>query len=109
MSSANASRKALLQVYRRLLRGAESYPSSNRARIYQAIREEWRENKDISEEDAKVKVSLAYKGLSQLSQFDESTMTGGKPGSSSWNVQLEQNPMPKPDDYEERKKNKRRE
>lgn len=109
MSGLDASRKALLQVYRQLLRGAETYPSSNRARIYQAIREEWRENKNMSEEEAKVKVSLAYKGLSQLRQFDEDTMTGGNVGSASWNVQLEQNPMPKPADYEERKKNKRRE
>jgi hypothetical protein len=63
----------------------------------------------MSEEDAQVKVSLAYKGLSQLRQFDVDSMTGGDPGSSSWNVQLEQNPMPKPTDYEERMKNKRRE
>lgn len=109
MSGLDKSRQALLQVYRQLLRGAETYPSSNRSRIYQAIREEWRENKSLSEEDAEVKVAIAYKGLSQLRQFDEQTMTGGSPGSSSWNVQLEQNPMPKPADYEERKKNKRRE
>lgn len=108
MSALDSSRKALLQVYRQLLRSAETYPSSNRQRIYQAIREEWRENSSLSGEDARVKVALAYKGLSQLRQFDEDAMTGGKPHSHNWNVQLEQNPMPKPADYDERKRNRRR-
>jgi len=104
----DTSRKALLQVYRQLLRSAETYPSSNRKRIYQAIREEWRENASMKPEEAQVKVSLAYKGLSQLRQFDVSTMTGGKVNSHQWEVQLEQNPMPKPADYDERRKNRRR-
>ena len=60
-------------------------------------------------EEAQVKVSLAYKGLSQLRQFDVDTMTAANPQNpNSWNVQLEQNPMPKPADYDERKKNRRR-
>ena len=107
MSSLDASRKALLQVYRQLLRSAETYPSSNRQRIYQAIRTEWRENAAMDAQSAQVKVALAYKGLSQLQQFDENTMTGGA-GGNSWNVHLEQNPMPKPADYDERKKTKKR-
>jgi RNA-splicing ligase RtcB len=106
MSAFDASRKSLLQVYRQLLRSAETYPSSNRKRIYQAIREEWRENATMKAEDAHVKVALAYKGLSQLRQFDEHTMTGGA-GGNTWNVHLEQNPMPKPADYDERKKKRR--
>jgi hypothetical protein len=105
-TSLDASRKALLQVYRQLLRSAETYPSSNRKRIYQAIREEWRENASMKPDDAVVKVTLAYKGLSQLRQFDENTMTGGM-GGNTWNVHLEQNPMPKPADYDERKKTRR--
>jgi hypothetical protein len=108
MSGLDSGRKALLQVYRQLLRSAETYPSSNRARIYQAIRDEWRENASLPAEEAQEKVALAYKGLSQLRQFDVDTMTSGNPYSSNWNVQLEQNPMPKPADYDERKKNKRR-
>ncbi|CAB9498787.1 expressed unknown protein [Seminavis robusta] len=105
--SMNASRKALLQVYKQLLRSAETFPSSNRKRIYQAIREEWRENAGMAEQEAQVKVALAYKGLGQLRQFDVDTMTGGT-GGNNWNVQLEQNPMPKPADYDERKKKRGR-
>ena len=109
MSGLDSSRKALLQVYKQLLRSAKTYPSSNRTRIYQAIREEWRENASMGPDEAQVKVSLAYKGLGQLRQFDVSTMTAGNPNNSNnWNVQLEQNPMPKPADYDERKKSRRR-
>lgn len=104
----DTSRKALLRVYRQLLRSAQTYPSKNRQGIYDAIREEWRQNASLSAEEAQVKVSLAYKGLTQLRQFDVQTMTGGNPNSNSWEVQLEQNPMPKPDDYDERRKNRRR-
>jgi Complex 1 protein (LYR family) len=109
MSGMDTSRKALLKVYKQLLRSAETYPSSNRKGIYKAIREEWRENASMAPEEARVKVSLAYKGLSQLRQFDESTMTGGNPNNANnWNVQLEQNPMPKPADYDDSKRSKRR-
>ena len=104
----DTSRKALLQVYRQLLRSAETYPSSNRQGIYDAIRKEWRENASMSSDAAQVKVSLAYKGLSQLQQFDVQTMTGGNTNSHNWEVQLEQNPMPKPADYDERRKSRRR-
>lgn len=108
MSGLDSSRKALLQVYRQLLRSAKVYPSSNRTRIYEAIRIEWRENSSLSPEKAKEKVALAYKGLSQLKQFDINQMTGGNPQSHNWNVHLEQNPMPKPADYDERKSKRRR-
>jgi hypothetical protein len=45
--------------------------------------------------------------LEQLRQFDEHVMSSGKPASANWSVTLEQNPMPKPADYDERKKKKR--
>lgn len=100
-----SSRKELLLLYRRLLRSAETYPSMKRESIYQAIREEWRENAMLThQEKIRREIAVAYKGLSQLRQFDEMTMTGGAAGSPSWNVTLEQNPMPKPEDYDEKKK-----
>jgi len=101
------SREALLQLYKRLLRSAETFPSKNQARIYESIRQDWRENKDLQEGDEKrdKQIAVAYKGLQQLRQFDEQVMTGGKGGQSpNWNVTLEQNPMPKPPDYDERRK-----
>jgi len=106
----DSSKQALRVVYRQLLKSARVYPSSNRQRIYDAIRQEWRENAGMAagEHATKVEITRAYKGLSQLGQFDVQQMTGGNPHASEWNVQLEQNPMPKPDDYDQRKKNKRR-
>jgi len=69
--------------------------------IYEAIREEFRSNVhlDPSAEETQKKINLAYKGLSQLRQFDETVMTGGK-SSANWQVTMEQNPMPAPADAE---------
>jgi len=107
--SLDRSRPALLQLYKRLLRSAETYPSKNRLGIYQSIREEWRINKSLQPDNPKLdkELAIAYKGLQQLRQFDEYTMTGGNIGSPNWTVTLEQNPMPKPADYDERKKNQK--
>lgn len=87
----------LLGLYRQLLRSASTYPSRNRMGIYEAIREEFRSNihLDPSEEETQKKINLAYKGLSQLRQFDEHVMGGGK-SSANWQVTMEQNPMPAP-------------
>ena len=60
-------------------------------------------NKDLDKH-----IAVAYKGLSQLRQFDEQTMTGGKVHSPNWSVTLEQNPMPKPEDYDEKKNSKKK-
>jgi hypothetical protein len=68
-----------------------------RKEIYEAIREEFRENISINPEDEKTKqkIAVARQGLAQLRQFDEVVMTGGG-NRSSWNVSLSQNPMPRP-------------
>jgi len=91
-----------LWLYRRLLRSAATYPSKNRMGIYQSIREEFRDNVplDPSDEKTREKVAIAYKGLSQLKQFDLQTMTAGNQSDPNWNVTLEQNPMPSPENYE---------
>lgn len=81
-------------MYRRLLRACETYPSKNRARIYESIREDFRENMSLDSDSDKVKkqIHLAYQGLGQLHQFD------GR-GRTNFAVTLEQNPFPKPDNY----------
>lgn len=64
------SREALLQLYKQLLRSCQTYPSKNRAGMYQAIREEWRDHKDQADETKlNQQITIAYKGLSQLRQF----------------------------------------
>jgi hypothetical protein len=70
-----------------------------RKEIYEAIREDFRENisVDPGDEKTKQKIAIAHQGLAQLRQFDEVAMTGGSGGNqSSWNVSLSQNPMPRP-------------
>mmetsp|Transcript_36240 Transcript_36240/g.51268 ORF Transcript_36240/g.51268 Transcript_36240/m.51268 type:complete len:103 (-) Transcript_36240:131-439(-) len=96
--------RELIHLYRRLLRSAATYPSKNQQGIYQAIQEEFRENKGLvpEEEGTIKKVAIAYKGLEQLRQFDVSIMTKGQANDPNWSVNLEQNPMPKPDDYKRR-------
>lgn len=71
--------------------------------IYQAIREEFRENASLPPDDAKTKqqIAIAYQGLSQLQQFDHAKMSGESGG--GWNVNLTQNPMPRPPLPEEEK------
>jgi hypothetical protein len=95
--ASTVTRKGLLHLYRRLLRSCETYPSKNRARIYESIRVEFRENisLDSESEKAKKQIHIAYQGLGQLHQFD------GR-GSANFSVTLEQNPFPKPDTVNQR-------
>ena len=94
--ASQVTRKDLLYLYRRLLRSCETYPSKNRTRIYQSIREDFRENKDLEPgaEQTRKQIHVAYKGLEQLHQFDSRRLP-------NFTVQLEQNPFPKPDNYED--------
>ena len=92
--------RELLHLYRKLLRSCATYPSKNRSGIYKAIQEEFRENVDLHPDDPKTQkqISVAYKGLSQLRMYDSVVLSKGNPDSPNWEVTLEQNPMPKPDD-----------
>lgn len=94
-----ATRSDVLMLYRRLLRACESYPSKNKTKIYQSIREDFRDNVglDQTSEKAKQQIHVAYKGLSQLHQFDS------RVGATTFAVQLEQNPFPKPDGYTDKR------
>lgn len=75
--------------------------------MYQAIREDFRFYKnETNSQKVEQQISVAIKGLDQLQQFQVHRMTASNSrnaSTSSWNVHLEQNPMPKPDDYDERK------
>jgi hypothetical protein len=92
--SSAVTKKDLLHLYKRLLRACATYPSKNRQKIYESIREDFRINSglDVGSEKCQKQIHIAYKGLSQLHQFDNRTL-------SSFTVQLEQNPFPKPDGY----------
>lgn len=91
--------KELLHLYKKLLRSCATYPSKNRGGIYDAIRQEFRENAQLNPEDpvTQKKISVAIKGLSQLQMYDKRVLSGGNEQNPNWQVQLEQNPMPKPD------------
>ena len=62
----------LLHLYRRLLRSCATYPSKNRWGIYEAIREEFRDNRTMNPDDPKTQkqIQVAYKGLGQLRMYD---------------------------------------
>ena len=96
--SAVSTEKQLLHLYRRLLRSCQTYPSKNRSRLYESIREDFKANKtlDPQSEKAQTQIQVALKGLQQLHQFD-----GRK--SANFSVSLEQNPFPKPDNYVDKK------
>eukprot|EP00978_Attheya_sp_CCMP212_P025723 scaffold83272_cov55-Attheya_sp.AAC.5 len=98
--------RAMLHLYRKLLRSSSTYPSKNRWGIYKAIQEDFRENVSLDPEaaDTQRKITLAYKGLEQLRMYDEHVLSGGRPGNPNWSVTLDQNPMPKPHDYERKGK-----
>lgn len=104
MSSLITSKSELLKVYRRLIRLSRDYPSKNKLGIERSIREEFKENRhlDPQQEATKRKVALAFQGISQLNQFNIEKMTGGV-DSPNWQVSLDQNPMPMPDNYVRRK------
>jgi hypothetical protein len=53
-------------------------------------------NLDPEASDTKKKIQLAYKGLAQLNQYSENSLSKGDQKSPNWSVHLEQNPMPKP-------------
>jgi hypothetical protein len=93
--ASSVTKKDLVYLYRRLLRSCETYPSKNRSRIYQSIREDFRENKSLDSDAPAThkQIHIAYKGLEQLHQFDGRSMP-------NFTVQLEQNPFPKPDNYD---------
>ena len=137
MSSSVVAKSDLLHLYRRILRGCQKYPSKNRDKIFESVREDFRENMNLdptceytgeleehgtlavycevfviesrtharflfcwsiygSAEKAKQQIHVAYKGLSQLHQFDNR-------GAASFSVSLEQNPFPKPGNYEDKR------
>ena len=44
MSSSIVAKSDLLHLYKRLLRGCQKYPSKNRDKIFQSVKEDFREN-----------------------------------------------------------------
>jgi hypothetical protein len=121
--ASQAAKKDLLNVYRKLLRACETYPSKNRAKIYrksfslnwnkyplsfieltttstfsESIREDFRENVDMDPNSpaGNKQIHIAYKGLGQLHQFDSRS-------NPNFEISLEQNPFPKPDEYVDRR------
>ena len=70
----------LLHLYRRLLRSSATYPSKNRWGIYEAIREEFRDNRTMNPDDPKTQkqIQVAYKGLGQLRMYDTVQLVSAK-------------------------------
>lgn len=98
VAASSEGSRALLALYKRLLRSCATYPSKNRWGIYESIREEFRDNQHLDPNDPRTreKIGIAYKGLEQLRMYDEAVLGGGTGENPNWSVTLEQNPMPAP-------------
>ena len=79
----------------KLLRPTFNFECADRRILHISIQE----NVHIDPEDKNTekKISVAIKGLSQLKMYDTHQLSGGNQRNPNWSVQLEQNPMPKPD------------
>ena len=82
-----------LHLYRDILRAAKSFPSIKRLRLLNEIRKGFRENRNLEGDKLNDALSVAHKGLSQLSQYSRLPGTSG-----NWSVSLEQDPLPRPKD-----------
>ncbi|RYH30315.1 LYR motif-containing protein [archaeon] len=83
--------RSKIKLYKEIIRAAKAFPSIKKHKIVQEIRVSFRANKDLKDEkEVEKALSLAVKGLSQLSMYAGLRSTRGV----SWSVQLEQNPMP---------------
>ncbi|CAN0045238.1 unnamed protein product [Choristocarpus tenellus] len=79
----------MLALYRRIIRNAKVYPSSNRDRILVEIRKEFRKNAtetDPSKVD--IQQQTAMKGLEQLMQY-----TSLNKENLNWSINLEKHPL----------------
>jgi hypothetical protein len=82
----------ILILYRQILKRAKIFPSKNRYRIFNEIRAEFRRNRSIEDpKKLETAISLAKKGLGQLSMYTDLPST-----QKDWQVNLEEEPMPKP-------------
>ena len=97
-TSSIVAKADLLQLFKRLLRACQTYPSINRDKLYISIREDFKQNMTLDPGSEKVKqqLQIAYKGLSQLHQFDNRI-------AANFSVNLEQNPFPKPENYDDKR------
>lgn len=82
----------LLLLYRNIIRHAKIFPSKNRLGILKEIREEFRMNKNLTDEhEIRIEIEKAQKGLSQLSMYTNLRTEAGP-----WVINLEKEPMPRP-------------
>ena len=82
--SAVMDRAALLQLYRQLLKNAKIFPSVKRKGIYEDIRIEWREGREVRDpEKREFNIRRAIHGLKTMQKF-----TLLDPRASSWTIDL---------------------
>jgi len=84
-------RTQTLTLYRQIIRAARAFPSIKRDSIEREIKLGFRTNRNMVEgnDDYRIAISVAIKGLTQLSQFSDL-----RKDATSWSVQMDTNPMP---------------
>jgi hypothetical protein len=77
-------RQYVLSLYREILRGARCFPSVKREHVYQDIRQEFRRQKELTD-DKKIEEQLliAEQGLQIVQQYRSLT-----PSTPNWSIQL---------------------
>jgi LYR motif-containing protein 4 len=85
--------RTTLGLYKNILRAAQSFPSIKRTKLIAEIRLGFRENRSLEGVKLNEALSVAQKGLSQLSQYSQLPRTKG-----TWSVNLDQDPLPRPKD-----------
>jgi len=92
--SNQATRLQVLVLYKQILRACKTFPSKNKLRLFKEIKDDFRKNRNMTNEtEVGIAIEKATKGLSQLNVYSTLNNKAG-----NWSVQLESNPMPRPDD-----------
>lgn len=90
-SGSSSGRAEALAVYRALLRGARTFPSIKRDKVYEEIRVEYRRCQSITDEQEVAKLrEVARQSLQQMR-----ALNAFKPGSPSFELTLDP-PMSRP-------------
>ncbi|OQR88963.1 hypothetical protein THRCLA_22772 [Thraustotheca clavata] len=82
-------RQSVPQIYRRVLKLAQRFPSIKRDQLVLDIKAEFHENKTLTD-PAKIqeKIGVAIKGIEQLGQY-----VNLDPRAHSWTVEMEKDPF----------------
>ncbi|GMH55159.1 hypothetical protein TrRE_jg10200 [Triparma retinervis] len=75
-------------LYKKILRGVQSFPSKNKDKLYTEIKLDFRSNKNLKGPALQTRLKEATEGLKQLKSYQFNEREG------NWEVKSTQEPMP---------------